>query len=564
MIFKMLPLVIAVVLMTPFIIDDTFAQIVAGPSNDSSFERDFGDIKYIDAYFGTPEKKIQVDGGDHNVPFTVVLVNIGSSDITGISGQLSLPLGFSSSSSAGTNTVIYSDSNANALTGENFYLTFSVNIDQNVPIQEYPGTIKVDYSRLRESGVRTTFVNLEFKVTGDSVINVKSAEPFLTSLKSNDIVIEITNDGTAPISSVNIVVANTQSDLMAPSANTNVQEIVVSDSSWQIGNVNPQSTAYISTSVYAPESLIGETVHIPLSITYYDAYGQEQQISKSVDLYVLQATDDRVINVKSTEPFLTSLKSNDIVIEITNDGTDPISNVNIVVENAQSDLMAPSQSTNTNVDKVVMSDSSWYVEDIDSQSTAYISTTVYVPESLTGNTLHIPLSITYHDVYGEARQISKSSDFYVQGLIDLTIFNVDVIELSGIQVIVGEIINEGNEDGLFGFVSIEPGDASNIKPNTQFIDEIETDAPVPFNVPIEFEGEPRYGEHDITITLRYKNSLRDEIFLTQQQTVFINEPVIEETSPVDSGAIAAGIVIVAVIVAVFVITQRRRRAADDG
>ena len=47
----------------------------------------------------------------------------------------------------------------------------------------------------------------------------------------------------------------------------------------------------------------------------------------------------------------------------------------------------------------------------------------------------------------------------------------------------------------------------------EFIDEIETDAPVPFNIPIEFDGEPKYGEHDVTITVRYKDSVRDEIFL---------------------------------------------------
>lgn len=434
MTFKVILLVIAVGLLIPFIFDDSFAQIITGSSSD----RDFNDIKYIDAYFGTPGNKIQVDSGDNNVPFTVVLVNIGSNDITGISGQLSLPLGFSSSSSAGSHAIINSDGNANAITGEDFYLTFSVNIDPNVRIQEYPGTIKVDYSRLRESGIRTTFVNFDFKVTGDSVINVKSTEQFLTSLQSNDIVIEITNDGTAPISNVNVVVENTQSDLMASSqpSNMNIEKIVMSDSSWHIGNVDPQSTAYISTSIYVPESLIGDTLHIPISITYYD-------------------------------------------------------------------------------------------------------------------------------VYGEVRQISKSVDFYVQGLIDLTIFNIDVIELSDVQIIVGEIINEGNQGGLFGFVTVEPGDGSNIKPNTQFIDEIETDAPVPFNIPVEFDGEPRYGEHDITVTLRYKNSLRDEIFLTQQQTIFINEPVIEETPTVDDDTMIIGAIIVAAIVVAIIVAKRKRRA-DDG
>ena len=85
-----------------------------------------------------------------------------------------------------------------------------------------------------------------------------------------------------------------------------------------------------------------------------------------------------------------------------------------------------------------------------------------------------------------------------------------------------------------GFVSIEPRSASNIKSNTQFIDEIEIDAPVPFNVPIKFDGELTYGEHDIIVTVRYKDSVRDEIFLSHDATIFVQEPSANEESSSDS------------------------------
>ncbi len=52
---------------------------------------------------------------------------------------------------------------------------------------------------------------------------------------------------------------------------------------------------------------------------------------------------------------------------------------------------------------------------------------------------------------------------------------------------------------------------------------MEIDSPVPFNIPIEFEGEPTYGENEILITLRYKDSLRDEIFKTHETTIFISD-----------------------------------------
>jgi hypothetical protein len=415
----------------PIMFDSSYAQITSGGFGQSPFERDFGDVKFLDAYFGTIDQKIEVEAGDGNVPFTVVLANVGTQDITGIRGQLSLPFGFSASDGPGS--VIHADSDSNSLAGENFHLTFFVNIDKNIKIQQYPGTVKVDYSRLRESGVRTAFADFDFKVTGDSVINVKAQEPFLTSLRTNDVIIEIANDGTAPISGVDINAENTQTELASTSSSTtNIENVVILESSWDIGNIDAKSARYLTATVYVPESMKGDTLRIPLSISYYNAHGDLQQESKIVD-------------------------------------------------------------------------------------------------------------------------------FYIKGLIDLTIFNVDVIELSDTQMVVGEIINEGNEDGLFGFVSIESKDDSNIKSSTQFIDEIEVDAPVPFNVPIEFDGEPKYGEHDITITVRYKDSTRDEIFLTYDKTITVSEPSNNDEDTTDP--IMFAIPIILVIAAAFYIIRRRKKAA---
>ena len=385
-----------VLLVIPLITDDSFAQIKSGGFGQSPFERDFGDVKLLDAFFGTIDKKIEVDPGDDNVPFTVVFANVGSQDITGIKGQLSLPIGFSSADGPGS--LIIGDSDSNSLAGDTFYMTFNVNIDKNIQIQQYPGTVKVDYSRLRESGVRTAFSDFNFKVTGDSIINVKALDPFLMSLKSNNVVIEIANDGTAPLSSVDILATNTQTEIASTSSSiTNVENVVILESNWDVGKINPKSSRYLTATVYVPGNLQQDTLRIPLSIQYYNAHGDLQTISKIVD-------------------------------------------------------------------------------------------------------------------------------FYIRGLIDLNMYDIEVIELSNTQMVVGEIINEGNEDAVFGFITIEPRGDSNIKTKTQFIDEIEIDSPVPFNVPLEFNGEPRYGEHDIRLIVRYKDSVRDETLFTHDATIFIKEP----------------------------------------
>ncbi len=416
----------------PLVANDSFGQITSGGFGDSPFERDFGDIKFLDAYFGTLNKKIEVEAGDRNVPFTVVFANVGTQDITGIRGQLSLPFGFSPAD--GPDTIIYADSDSNSPAGDNFHLTFFVNIAKNTPIQQYPGTVKVDYSRLRESGVRTAFADFQFKVTGDSVINVRALEPFLTSLTTNNVVIEIANDGTAPISGVDIVSTNTQTERASTaSSTTNVENVVILESNWDIGTIEPQSVKFLTATVYVPESLKGDTLRIPLSISYYNAHGDQEMVSKIVD-------------------------------------------------------------------------------------------------------------------------------FYIKGLIDLTVFNVKVIELSGTQMVVGEILNEGNQDGLFGFASIQPRGNSNITPQSQFIDEIEVDAPVPFNLPVEFDGEPEYGEHEVTITVRYKDGVRDEIFVNHDTAILIEAPSNEEESGSDVTYLMIIPIVMAIGMGIYLMRRRKNQS----
>jgi len=425
---------IMVLLLTPFVIDNSFAQISSGGFGNSPFERDFGDVKFLDAYFGTLDGKIEVEPGDSNVPFTVVFANVGTQDITGIKGQLSLPLGFSGSN--GPTSAILADSDSNSLAGDNFHLTFFVNLESNSQIQQYPATVKVDYSRLRESGVRTAFSEFTFKVTGDSIINVKAVDPFLTSLKTNDVIIEISNDGTAPISSVDIVASNTQTEMASTtSSTTNIENVVILESNWDVGNIEPKSSRQLTATVYVPENLKGDTLRIPLTISYYNAHGDSHSIAKIVD-------------------------------------------------------------------------------------------------------------------------------FYIKGLIDLSVYGVAVIELAETQMIIGEIINEGNEDALFSFVSLEPMGESNIKKQTQFIDEIEIDAPVPFNIPLEFDGEPKYGEHEIKITVRYKDNVRDEIFLPYETTIMVEKPSNgDETQDYSALIIIPIVVIIAVVI--FIMRKRKKEEIQN-
>ena len=87
MIYPRLLILFSILLISQLTLVNVYAQL---GSEKSPFERDFGDVKFLDAYFGVADEKMEVSPGDRNVPFTIVSANVGTQDITGIRGQLSL------------------------------------------------------------------------------------------------------------------------------------------------------------------------------------------------------------------------------------------------------------------------------------------------------------------------------------------------------------------------------------------------------------------------------------------------------------------------------------------
>ena len=378
-------------------------------------------VKFLDAYFGTEGSKIEVAPGDRNVPFTVIMSNVGTQDITGIKGKLSLPAAYQSPSGRGV--AIIADNDQKATAGNTFALTFFVDVSDKAPIKDYSGTVDLSFSRLRESGERNEIFPFTFKLTGDSIVNLKTLSGALTSIVNNQVMIEISNAGTAPLNNVDIVLQNDLTSVSSQSKSiTNLENVIFDQTHWDVGTIDPASSVNFSFNAFIPESIKNEPLHLPMTITYYNAHGEKQTVT-------------------------------------------------------------------------------------------------------------------------------RVADFYINGLVDPSIYGVKVIDLSGKQTVIGDILNEGNSDGLFGFVTLKPRGDSNIKESTQYIDEIEPDSPVPFNIPIEYDGISLTGKHDITIEVKYKDSMRDEHVLSYDTTIDVSGLSVIDTQDGDSsfGGIAAIIIIIGII-----------------
>jgi uncharacterized membrane protein len=138
---------------------------------------------------------------------------------------------------------------------------------------------------VRENGLRQEFYDFNFKVTGKSVLNVKAENRFIQPESNNQIVVQISNNGTAPLNNVDITL-NTQSNSTAGASN--LQNVVIDKRHWNIGTVDAQTTKTFSFNIFAPQDLAGQALHIPFTVSYFNAQGDQVTNSGVGDLVVVQ------------------------------------------------------------------------------------------------------------------------------------------------------------------------------------------------------------------------------------------------------------------------------------
>ncbi len=503
----------------------------------SPFEHAYTDIKFLDAYFGTSSGKIEVQPGDKNVPFTMVFSNVGSEDIAGIKGLLSLPVGFSPAIANANAGLIEADNTQVATSGSSFFLTFFVNVDKNTNIDSYSGTIQVTYSRVRENGSHTNYFDFNFKVPGKSVLNMKAENQFIQPASNNQITVQVLNDGTAGLNNIDITL-NPQSN---SSGSSSLQNIVIDQNHWNIGTVSAQSSSTFSFNIFVPQDVTGQTLHIPLGVTYFDGQGNQITTSRLVDLIVGPASSTFVVRL-STPSYLMMGVMQNLTLGLENLSPSKISDISITLLPSSSDLK-------------ILQDPRWFINNIDPLERTVLNIPVFADQNISNQAVNFDVNIQYTK---DGSTVIEKQSFatYIRPVIDISVYGVDVMNIGGKQNIIGNILNQGNIKGQFATVTIQPIDNSKIKKSVQYIGDIDIDAPTPFNIPIDFIGSPSFGENKVVVTVTYKDSLLQPHTIIQENTITLANP----TPPTNDTSQLQLIILVAIAAGIGGIVFKIRKA----
>ena len=544
--------------------------------------------------------KKEVGPGDGASTLAVVLVNRGRSDITGVTGYLTLPsIGFKPIPGKNNGT---SQSVASAYSivkaGGTFVLYFDMNVLKQAKVGGYSTSLSLKYTKINQIGQLITTNILPFRLTGKVILDAVSENSELIPSTQNQLKILIQNIGSANaagavvtvtgITSGNSVTStNTQSTSSSTSntnsGNTNTSTtnspssssspspssssnpaVNIGATAFHIGTIPVNGSAEINPIVY-PTASSGETVqNLNLQISYGDAYGNQQTSNVPVGLVILPNPPQSVVNATANNGnalIVPAGKIQDIDFTVANsDNKKPITNVVI-------SLVSQSNSMK------ILGDSRWTFQSMLPQSKLNLSTKVFASSDLIGKPASFTLTVDYVSA-GQSKTDSLNIGTYVSGDIKIRVYDVAVNFIGGTPNLIGNLLNEGNTVGLFTTVELVKSSSGKsfipITPPAQYLGDLSVDSPLPFSMPLNIDNRTlstiHPGIYPITLKITYSDDLKiSHVLLVNSSVDF--EPKHAQSSNGAGGSGGGlsgfGIFVIAAIAAVIVFLFVRRRRSKS-
>lgn len=459
-----------------------------------------------------PIKK-EVGPGEGASTLAVVLVNKGRSEITALTGYLTLPSsGFRAiegENFVNSSNITVASHDAIVKPGEAFTLHFTIHVLDDVKVGAYSGNLKLVYSKVLETGQISSSIAVPFRITGKVILDAVSDTQNLIAGSPNNLRILIKNEGSADangvIASVTDVtdgatttdVSNSRSNLGSNDAEstrnssdsddnataskstaneetTTTEEgqeldseastISLQTTTFNVGNIPAGGSVFVTPTVYPSYASGGTIQNLDLEISYNDAYGTRLTTDKSIGIVISPNPPESVLSISPVNTVATSNLSNisNFDNEDNRNGEDSIllkagkiEEVTFSVSNNGDTMLKDVVlSLDSSLDSVkILGDSRWTFGSMNALSKQELSTQVFAAEDV----IATPIEFTINAEYISGRQSktdSLSIGAYVDGEIKIKAYDFAINDIGGTPNLVGNLLNQGNTIALFTTVEM--------------------------------------------------------------------------------------------------------------
>lgn len=439
----------------------------------------------------------------------IVLVNKGRSEITALTGYLTLPSsGFRSiegENLVNSSNISVASHDSTVKPGETFTLHFTIDVLNDARVGAYSGLLKLVYSKVLEVGQISSSIAVPFRITGKVVLDAVSNTQNLDAGSPNDLRILIRNEGSADASGViatvtdvsdgtttsavsnsnsndagnngstrndsdsdNNATASTSTDEATTEdgqeADSEAPTISLQTTTFNVGNIPAGRSAFITPTVYPSYSSGGTIQNLDLEISYNDAYGTKTTTDKSIGIVISPNPPESVLSIS---PFNTATTSNlgnasSVNNEDNTGGQDSIllkagkiEEVTFLVSNnGDTPLKDVVLSLDSSLDSVkILGDSRWTFSSMDASSKQELSTQVFAAEDVIATPIEFTVDAEYISG-GQSKTDTLSIGAYVDGEIKIKAYDFAVNDIGGTPNLVGNLLNQGNTIALFTTVEM--------------------------------------------------------------------------------------------------------------
>jgi hypothetical protein len=569
--------------------------------------------------------KKEVGPGDGTSTLAVVLVNKGRTDITGVTGYLTLPPGFRSIEGENNVTsphIAVASHDSIVPAGDSFTMYFAVDVLPQATVGPYSSNLRLSYSKILEVGQISSSMTIPFRLTGKVILDTILLNQNLTAGYTNPLQILITNDGTSNATGAVVTISGVSGGTLATNSSYNDTSIdgastaTVDSETFNIGNI-PAGRSVVITPVVYPEYSSGGTIQtLDLRIAYNNAYGMRTNSDYSIGMIVAPNPPESVLSISPrlmTTPstsqndlngnnesregsggkgvdtgekpnensiVLTAGKLENLRFSITNNGSLPLTDLVFSI------------SSGTNSVKI-LGDSRWSLDYMAPLASYLMSTTVYAAEDVINTPTEFKVNAEYIE-RGQSKTDSLNIGAYVDGQIRIRSYDLAINNIGGTPNLVGNLLNEGNTVALFTTIELVNSAAESgpegkgegeqpavtrslvTGPTQQlYLGDLSENSPLPFSIPISIARGLPAGNYPATLNITYSDNLRTVHKLLLNDTVnYEGQPSTSGSNNSNSNALTLAnefsrfILIIVIIIAVGIVTvilirRRKKRKQRD-
>lgn len=455
--------------------------------------------------------KEEVGPGEGASTLAVVLVNKGRSEITALTGFLTLPTsGFRAiegESLVNSTGISVASHDSIVKPGETFTLHFTIEILDNAKVGAYTGSLKLVYSKVLEVGQISSSTQIPFRVTGKVILDAVSNTQNLVAGSPNRLTILINNEGSADANGVVAIVTDVTDGTTTSDASDNNNDIGNNDdgssingsdsdnnssistgteektttvdgqdadsesstislqtTTFDVGNIPAGGSAFVTPIVYPSYSSGGTIQNLDLELSYNDAYGTKITTEKSVGIVISPNPPESVLSISPVNTPTTSDPNN---VNGIDNGVNRDKNDSILLKAGKIEEVVFSVSNNgdislnnvvlsldSSLDSVkILGDSRWTFSSMNASSKEELSTRVFAAEDVISTPVEFTIDAEYISG-GQSKTDSLNIGAYVDGEIRIKAYDLAINDIGGTPNLVGNLLNQGNTIALFTTVEM--------------------------------------------------------------------------------------------------------------